>query len=134
MSMHDERWIMAFTEAGEIRLRDLKTGDSPSFTGTRALYDALGVLTDWREGGGNMCASDAISEPKAMAATIAAGIKAALTDHKSHYGATAATDDDVETFHLAHDAVNELETPDVKAGLSAVLHRRAHNADVGDAS
>jgi hypothetical protein len=50
VNMHDERWTLAITETGDVRLRDLKTGDSPSFTGCRALYDALGVLADWREG------------------------------------------------------------------------------------
>lgn len=33
----------------EVSLRDLETGEIHAFEGARALYDALGVLADWRE-------------------------------------------------------------------------------------
>jgi hypothetical protein len=52
MNMHDERWTLVITEAGEIRLRDLKMGDSQSFTGSRALHDALRALAAQRKGRG----------------------------------------------------------------------------------
>jgi hypothetical protein len=60
MTMHDERWTLGVAENGDVRLRDQKTGETRGFGGNRALFDALGVLADWRE-----------------AAT-----------HKSHYGVT----------------------------------------------
>ncbi len=48
-SMHDERWDMTITEAGNVRLRDLQTGAAETFSGPRALFDALGLLADWRD-------------------------------------------------------------------------------------
>lgn len=34
---------------GDARLEDLNTGEIHEFTGSRALFDALGVLADWRD-------------------------------------------------------------------------------------
>lgn len=50
MGMHEERYVLAI-EAGHTRvsLRDQRTGESHTFDGPRALYDALGVLADWRD-------------------------------------------------------------------------------------
>ena len=49
MTMHDDRWELEIAENGDVRLRDLKTGETRRFGGRRALFDALGVLADWRE-------------------------------------------------------------------------------------
>ena len=46
--MHDERWTLGIAENGDIRLRDQNTGETLRFGGPRGLYDALGVLADWR--------------------------------------------------------------------------------------
>lgn len=49
MTIHDERWTLGVAENGDVRLRDVKTGGALLFAGRRALYDALGVLADWRD-------------------------------------------------------------------------------------
>lgn len=50
MKMHDERYVLSITASHKaVRLRDHQTGEIHEWTGTRALYDALGVLADWRE-------------------------------------------------------------------------------------
>ena len=49
MTMHDERWTLGVAENGDVRLRDQKTGLARRFGGPRALFDALGVLADWRQ-------------------------------------------------------------------------------------
>ena len=64
MTMHEERWALGIAENGDIRLRDQKTGEALRFGGPRGLYEALGVLADWREG----------------------------DEHKSHYGVDDAPD------------------------------------------
>jgi hypothetical protein len=46
----EDRYVM--TIAGDhagVRLDDTVTGDVHSFTGSKALYDALGVLAEWRD-------------------------------------------------------------------------------------
>lgn len=47
--MHDERYELMITESKDVRLWDLKTGEIREFSGTKALFDALGVLAEWRE-------------------------------------------------------------------------------------
>lgn len=47
--MHDERWTLGEAENGDVRLRDLKTGETLCYSGPRGLFDALGKLADWRE-------------------------------------------------------------------------------------
>lgn len=47
--MHDERYELTIAESKDVRLRDLKTGEIHEFSGPRALFDALGVLAEWRE-------------------------------------------------------------------------------------
>jgi hypothetical protein len=49
MTMHDERWTLGVAENGDVRLRDLKTGETRRYGGNRSLFDALGTLADWRE-------------------------------------------------------------------------------------
>lgn len=50
MNMHDERYVLSIaTGHRAVRLRDQQTGETHEFSGTRALYDALGVLAEWRE-------------------------------------------------------------------------------------
>lgn len=76
--MHDERWTLGIAENGDIRLRDQNTGETLRFGGPRGLYDALGVLADWRDlyvetvprkgnygapGQGNLFGADAHGQP-----------------------------------------------------------------------
>lgn len=49
MTDYDERYALTVAENGDVRLRDQRTGEIHAFIGARSLYDALGVLTDWRE-------------------------------------------------------------------------------------
>lgn len=49
-TLHEERYVLAIAEGHKaVRLRDQKTGEIHEFKGPRALYDALGVLANWRE-------------------------------------------------------------------------------------
>lgn len=46
----EERYALTIAEGHEaVRLRDQKSAETREFEGPRALYDALGVLADWRE-------------------------------------------------------------------------------------
>lgn len=48
--MENERYILSVSSDHQrVRLHDQKTGEDHIFTGSRALYDALGQLADWRE-------------------------------------------------------------------------------------
>lgn len=50
MEMHEERFVLTVSHGHQkVRIRDQHTGESYEFTGTRALYEALGVLAEWRE-------------------------------------------------------------------------------------
>lgn len=49
--MHDERYIISISDDhNTVRLRDQKVAFSQAtFIGAKALYDALGILAEWRE-------------------------------------------------------------------------------------
>ena len=50
MNMHDERYRISITEDHEtVEIRDLKTNAIHVFTGHKCLFEALGVLANWRE-------------------------------------------------------------------------------------
>ena len=48
--MMTDRYTITIKDGHDgVRLRDNKTGEAHVFTGRKALYDALGVLADWRD-------------------------------------------------------------------------------------
>lgn len=50
MNMHDEQYRLSIADGHkEVEIRDLKAGESLTFTGPKCLWDALGILADWRE-------------------------------------------------------------------------------------
>lgn len=92
MTMHDERWTLGVAENGDVRLRDLKTGETWRYGGPRALFDALGKLADWREApalidhafrsfhGEDRCAAIVGHLPDMI------GCGRPEADHRNHYG------------------------------------------------